>query len=116
MNSAIQIVKPSRMLDTAQASQIRQEINQILESGAAVVLIDLENVLFIDSSGLGALVLAYKSLRSVGGKLFLCSAAPQVRMLFELTGTDQVFQVFANQQEFHAAIATTPDLLVPQAS
>lgn len=100
------------MLDSTQAYQIRQQVNQMLESGSPFVLIDLENVMFMDSFGLGALVLVYKSLRSVGGKLFLCSVAPQVKMLFELTGTDQIFQVFSSQQEFHTALSCTPNSLV----
>jgi anti-anti-sigma factor len=112
MNTAIQVVKPSKMLDSTQAYQIRQQVNQMLESGSPFVLIDLENVMFMDSFGLGALVLVYKSLRSVGGKLFLCSVAPQVKMLFELTGTDQIFQVFSSQQEFHTALSCTPNSLV----
>ena len=79
---------------------MRQEIDGILTQGADIVLIDLKDVTFIDSSGLGALVSALKAVRSAGSKLFICSINAQVKMLFELTSMDRVFQIFPNQDEF----------------
>ncbi len=104
MTPVVKVIQPSGLLDGTKATQVRKEIDEIVSSGASVVLIDLQEVTFIDSSGLGALVSALKSVRAAGGKLFICSINAQVRMLFELTSMDRVFQIFANRDEFNKAV------------
>lgn len=114
MNSTVQVLQPSGVLNSAQGNKIRQEIGSLLEEGAKLVLLDLQDVTFIDSSGLGALVMAFKAARTSGGQLFLCSVGDQPRMLFELTGMEQVFEVFSDQEEFNRTLASTPELLRSQ--
>jgi anti-anti-sigma factor len=67
------------------------------------VLVDCRDVELMDSSGLGALVMALKTLRAAGGRLSLCSMNEQLTMVLALTGMDEVFEVFANQDEFNRA-------------
>jgi anti-anti-sigma factor len=105
MNPVVKIVQPSGILDGMKATQFRQEISDIVENGGSMVLIDFKDVTFMDSSGLGALVLALKTVRAAGGKLFICSINEQVRMLFELTSMDRVFEIFPNREEFNNAIS-----------
>lgn len=105
MNPVVKIVQPSGILDGMKATQFRQEISDIVENGGSMVLIDFKDVTFMDSSGLGALVLALKTVRAAGGKLFICSINEQVRMLFELTSMDRVFEIFPNREEFNSAIS-----------
>ncbi|MBD1839892.1 STAS domain-containing protein [Coleofasciculus sp. FACHB-64] len=105
MNPVVKIVQPSGILDGMKATQFRQEISDIVENGGNMVLIDFKDVTFMDSSGLGALVLALKTVRAAGGKLFICSINEQVRMLFELTSMDRVFEIFPNREEFNNAIS-----------
>lgn len=107
MDSSVKVVRPVGMLDSMRVGQFRNEINDIVSSGSKSVLIDLKDVTFIDSSGLGALVIALKAVRSAGGKLYVCSANEQVRMLFELTSMDQVFEIFDNQEAFNQAVLST---------
>lgn len=101
MSPVVKIVQPSGILDGMKAGQFRQEISDIVENGADIVLIDFKDVTFMDSSGLGALVLALKTVRAAGGKLFICSINEQVKMLFELTSMDRVFEIFPNRDEFY---------------
>ncbi|MDJ1172973.1 STAS domain-containing protein [Roseofilum capinflatum] len=98
-------IQPSGILDSTKASQFREEVNTLVQSGADLILIDLKEVTFIDSSGLGALVAALKTVRSAGGKLFICSINEQVRMLFELTSMDRVFEVYNSREEFEQSLA-----------
>jgi anti-anti-sigma factor len=58
----------------------------------------------MDSSGLGALVLSLKTVRSAGGKIFICSINDQIKMLFELTDMDRVFEIFNNREELEQKI------------
>ena len=96
----VKLIQPVGILDGTKASQIRLEIADIVSTNAKTVLIDLKDVTFVDSSGLGALVVALKTVRAAGGKLYVCSINDQVRMLFELTSMDRVFEVFKDQEEF----------------
>ncbi len=100
MNPNVKIVSPSGILDGTQAGAFRQQISDCVEKGSKVVLIDLKDVTFMDSSGLGALVLALKTVRAAGGKLYICSVNEQIKMLFELTSMDRVFEIFKDEAEF----------------
>ena len=102
MSPLIKIFQPSGILDASESQEFRQEITEIIaDSGAKIVLVDFQNVTFMDSSGLGALVLAFKALRAADIKLVICSINEQVRILFELTGMDKVFEIFSSQEEFN---------------
>lgn len=70
------------------------------------MLVDFKDVTFMDSSGLGALVLAFKTLRAADTKLVLCSINEQVRILFELTNMDKVFEIFPSQDAFNQVLVS----------
>lgn len=110
MSPTIKVVQPTGLLDGSKANQVRREINECLEGGAQIVLLDLKDVTFIDSSGLGSLVSALKTVRSSGAKMLICSISDQVRILFELTSMDRVFKVYANREEFDKEIASNPEI------
>lgn len=101
MNSIIEIFEPVGDLDALRARQLHQSISQSLDNGANIVLIDLKNVTFIDSSGLGNLILIMKKVRATGGKLFLCTLNETVKLFFQLTSMDCVFETFANQEDLN---------------
>jgi len=107
MSETVKVVQPVGILDDIRAGQLRREVGEVVASGANQVLIDLKDVTFVNSSGLSALVSALKTVRTSGGKLFLCSVNDQVKMLFQLTRMDQVFEVFENQADFTKKVITT---------
>lgn len=100
------LVQPTGILDGPQMKQVGQEVNEALQSGVQIVLIDLEKVTLMDSAGLGGLVSTLKKVRAANGQLYLCSVNPQVTMVFELTKMDRVFQMYTNRQEFDQARLT----------
>jgi len=106
MSTLVKVVQPTGILDGTKAGQFRQEISQLVEDNANVVLVDFKDVTFMDSSGLGALVLALKTVRASGGKMFICSVNDQIKMLFELTSMDRVFEIFASRDEFDKHLAS----------
>jgi len=107
MSPVVKIIQPSGILDSTNATSFRQQIISLIEEGADIVLIDFKDVIFMDSSGLGALVLALKTVRSTGSKLLICSINEQVKMLFELTSMDRVFEIYPNREELTKAILST---------
>jgi anti-anti-sigma factor len=104
MSPVVKVVQPSGILDGTKADQFRQEISNLVESNVDIVLIDLHDVTYMDESGLTSLVLAMKTVRAAGGKLFICSVNGQIKMLFELTHMDRVFDIYPCREEFESAI------------
>ena len=102
-NLVIKYIEPSGIIDSTETTSFRQEISEQVNAGADVVVIDFKEVTFMDSSGLGALVLALKTVRAAGRKLVICSINEQIKMLFELTSIDRVFRIFPNREEFKKA-------------
>lgn len=107
MNPAIEVVEPSGVIDGVTASQLRQQINHCVQQGAEVVLLDLHNVTFMDSAGLGAIAVCSKAVKAAGAKLSICSANEQVYMVFTQSSMDRVFDIFANRDEFNKAVLST---------
>ena len=95
-----EIIQLSGIFDSTRTQELRERVNGGIDKGAKIVLVDLKEVTFMDSSGLGALVTALKAVRSAGGKLCVCSVNEQVRILFELTSMDRVFEIFRDQGDF----------------
>ncbi len=104
MNPVVKVVQPSGILDGTKTDLLCHEINRSIGEGADVILIDLEKVSFIDSSGLGALVVALKTARAAEKRLCLCSINEQVEMLFSLTQMNQVFEIFGDRQAFELTL------------
>lgn len=100
MNPVIKIIQPSGILDGTKAGEFRAQIADSVAEKADIILIDFKEVTFMDSSGLGALVLSLKTVRSANAKLFLCSINDQIKMLFELTSMDRVFEIVGSREEF----------------
>lgn len=69
------------------------------------LLVDLQAISFMDSSGLGALVSALKSIRNINGEMVICGANDQVQMLFELTSMTKIFKIYPTIDEFKATLS-----------
>ncbi|MHC5934337.1 STAS domain-containing protein [Nostoc sp.] len=106
MREQVKVIKLIGNLNATTSQEFRQKITDILVSGAKIVLVDFQDVTFMDSSGLGALVLAFKTLRAADTKLVLCSVNQQVRILFELTNMDKVFEIFPSQDAFNQVLVS----------
>lgn len=104
MSQQVKVIKLNKNLNAETSPEFQQEIAQILESGAKIVLVDCQNINFLDSSGLGSLVLAFKTLRDAHIKMVLCSVKEEVRMIFELTSMNQIFEIFPSEDAFHEGL------------
>ncbi len=100
MNPEIRVMQPSGRLDVTNVNQFRREVIDIAVSKPKILLIDLKDISFMDSSGLGGLVAALKTVRNSGGELALCSPTDQVQMLFDLTSMGTIFKIYSSPQDF----------------
>ena len=92
MSAPLTIIKPVGVIGGIQAYELRHQVCKLLASGHNLVMLDLADVNFIDSSGLSALIIALKMLRTAGGDLYLCSIAEPVRNLLNITRMDRLFE------------------------
>lgn len=94
----VKVIPISGMLDSVNGVQLRRMVDEALKAGSRTILLDCTAVEFMDSSGLGALVMALKQTRLMNGQLLLCGINDQLKMLLELTDMNGVFEVFADRQ------------------
>lgn len=71
-------------LDASQADRFKEEIADIIPEGGARLALDLADVAFIDSTGIGAVASALKR-NGPKGRMMLCGVQPTVRKVFEIT-------------------------------
>jgi len=86
-------------LDAHNSGDLKNEMLSLFEDGKNQLVIDLKEVRFIDSSGLGALVSGYKNASARNGNLKLCALQPQVKSMFELTRLHRVFEIYPGADE-----------------
>ncbi|MEI6206163.1 MAG: STAS domain-containing protein [Desulfuromonadales bacterium] len=86
-------VKEER-LDAHNSGDLKSEMNRLFEAGSCNLIIDLKEVRFIDSSGLGVLVSGFKNSSARQGSIKLSGLQTQVKSMFELTRLHRVFDIF----------------------
>jgi anti-sigma B factor antagonist len=84
------------------APGFKADLIEFVKRGHRTFVLDLSEVTFIDSSGLGALIASLKVIGD-GGELALCGARENVANMFKLTRMNKVFRMFDNSEE--AAVA-----------
>ncbi|AFY68925.1 anti-sigma-factor antagonist [Thalassoporum mexicanum PCC 7367] len=90
-------------IDTSNSKQLRQEVIDCVEADTTTLVLDLHEVTFIDSSGLGSLVFLLKWMRSRGGRVVIYRPNSQVRMLLDIANMTQILPVCSNVEELAAA-------------
>lgn len=90
-------------LDVVGATDLRQAVVAAVAEGSRLLVLDLSDLDFVDSFGIGAVVGALKRLRQRGGDLALVCPSSRIRRVFELCDLDRVL-------ELHASIDTVAEL------
>ena len=86
-------------IDAHNSGELKEYLLQMIEGGEKQIIVQLEHVRFIDSSGLGALLSGNKHIVAKSGKLALANVQKQVLSMFELTRLNRVFDMYADLNE-----------------
>ncbi len=86
-------------IDAHNSGELKAYLSRMIEKGEIRIIIQLEQVRFIDSSGLGALLSGHKQCVAKSGKLALANIQRQVLSMFELTRLNRVFEIYADLNE-----------------
>ena len=85
------VVEVGGEIDVYTAPKLREQLVELVNDGNFHLVVDMEGVDFLDSTGLGVLVGALKRVRSNDGDLYLVCTQPRIRKVFEVTGLTKVF-------------------------
>ena len=99
MADAMGVVEGPTEFIITNRSDLRQRVRAQLEQGRSTVVVDLSRTEYVDSAGLGTLVLLNKEARAVGGCLVLAGLSDHVRDLLRLVRLDEVFTIAATLEE-----------------
>ncbi len=94
-------------IDIAHAPRLRDLLEELIANSSARLLINLSDVAFIDSSGLGVLIAAHRKAQETGGILGLANPQAPVQRVFELTRTNRVLKIFDTVAEGLEALRNT---------
>ncbi len=81
-------------LDTNSAKDVKEKINILTKENRIKIVMDMADVNFMDSSGLGSLVASLRSVNKLGGDIKIASLQDPIRVIFELTKLHRVFEIF----------------------
>lgn len=78
---------------------LRDHINRVLEQGERSILLNMADVTYMDSSGMGELISSYTSVTKRDGKLKLLNLPAKIRDLLQITQLITIFEVYDNETE-----------------
>lgn len=81
-------------VDVYTAPQLKERLIERIDAGCVNILVDMEDVGFIDSSGLGVLVGGLRRAKESSGAIRLVCTRDNILKIFRITGLDKVFPIF----------------------
>lgn len=104
MNQKVEIITLEfKKLDSSASPAFRKAVTSAWDAGASVVVLDMTNVVYIDSLGISALI-SEQRRRPKGSRITLCSLTDYVQDVLEVTRLVQVFDVYADAQAARRAL------------
>lgn len=88
------VIALSGEVDVYTAPQLKERLVESIDGGCVNILVDMESVGFIDSSGLGVLVGGLRRVKESGGVIRLVCTRDNILKIFRITGLDKVFPIF----------------------
>lgn len=86
-------------IDVYTAPLLRQKIVDLVDEGATNLVVDMADVDFLDSTGLGVLVEGLKRVKARGGNLALVASQDKILKIFDITGLNKAFPIHATRAE-----------------
>ncbi len=93
------IIEVSGEVDLYNVSELKKSLFSITDGGSKSVIVDMKNVNYMDSSGIGALVAGQKKMRAHGGTFALLSIHDDVLNILKLATLDKFFKIYEDEDE-----------------
>ncbi|MDN4527320.1 anti-sigma F factor antagonist [Fictibacillus fluitans] len=86
-------------LDHHTADELRSKVDNILKNKKIEhIMLNLEGLDFMDSSGLGVILGRYKQIKSHNGEMVVCAISPAVKRLFDMSGLFKIIRLEENEE------------------
>ncbi len=95
----VEVIAATGRLDLVGANSLKDFIRRRLQDNRVQLVLNMKNVDFINSSGLGAMVSILKDVRLAGGRLALSDLASYVKEIMAITQLINVFEIYETQDE-----------------
>src|ERR1700740_760417 len=102
------VIEVSGEIEGSTAPKLREKLISLVEAGSYQLIVDMEGVEFLDSTGLGVLVGGLKRVRAHDGGIDLVSTQGRILRIFRITGLNRVFSIFDTVAEAMAAHDAPP--------
>ena len=104
-NGPAPVLRLSGRFDAHEIEPVNAWFQEQLGKGNIKMVVNLEGVNFVDSTGLSTLVRGLKNSREKGGDVHVCCLQQPVRVIFELTRLDKAFNIFQSEAEASKAFS-----------
>jgi anti-sigma B factor antagonist len=98
-SKGISIFRIEGDIDINSSPEVKRSFDTAIKGKKEKIVVNLESVNYVDSSGLATLVEILKNMRTYGGKLKLANLSPKVKGLFEITKLDKLFDIVSGEKE-----------------
>jgi len=95
----VSILSPKGELGLSSSRTLEKIIGEEMGKGWKDIVIDFNDVPFVDTAGIGALITSLICLRDKKGDLKLSSLEPQVRRTLQMAGLTKIFEIYKNKEE-----------------
>ena len=93
-DGGVLVVAVAGELDVLSAPQLDDELTRAIASGSSPIVLDLAGVDFLDSTGLGVIIKAYKSAKDAARSFSVVASSERVVKVFRITGIDKALPLF----------------------
>jgi anti-sigma B factor antagonist len=104
IGGATHVIEPHGEIDLASAAKVKAAVDAAADAGACYVIVDLEDVGFVDSTGIGVLLSSQRKLQARGGNLIVVCSDPLILRVFEVTSLIKVLNVTPSRHDALLAV------------
>lgn len=91
-----EVIEVTGEIDVYTAPRLRERLIDLVNQGHHWLVVDMEKVEFLDSTGLGVLVGGLKRVRANGGSLVVVCTQERLLKIFRITGLEKVFRIYGS--------------------
>ncbi len=102
------IAMDGRIVLGEESNALRENLKTVVTEGKKKVVLNMDNITFIDSAGLGTLVAAHHSAKNQGASLRLCHLGTKFQEVLQITKLMTIFEVYNTEPEAIASFKTNP--------
>jgi anti-sigma B factor antagonist len=101
----VALVQPEGFINAHTVRQFESTLEELVHAGRFTILVDCQDLNYISSAGLGAIMGLIEPIRENGGDILLCGLQRNVYSIFETLGFTQLYRVFDSREEALQALA-----------